>query len=181
MSTASALPRPLEQRPERSLAARLNAADNWSGDSLDAVNVFKEYTDTSDVDGGTRPHVLDHQLPVPIAEAILTTLPLSPLYQYHRDNEQVTAWRVGGTSKALIRLDTRNRTTYLLPALGEAQLDVFWMLAFSLRFRHPFTLTYLTETAVESVLSATRPAWREGTEELLYDHFDPGAPRISLD
>lgn len=174
------MPRPLEQSPQQSIADRLNAADNWNGESLDSVAVFKEYTDTSDVDGGTRPHVLEYQIPTPIAEAILTTLPLSPLYQYHRKTEQVTSWQVGETSKALIRLDTRTRTLYLLPALGEAQLDVFWMLAFSLRFRHPFTLTYLTDSTVESVLSTTRPSWREGTEKLLYNHFDCDAPRMSF-
>lgn len=169
-----------QNHSQQSVADRLNAADNWSGESLDSVAVFQEYTDTSDVDGGTRPHVLDQQIPVVIAETILTTLPISPLYQYHRENEQATAWRVDGTSKALIRLDTRNRTTYLLPALGEAQQDVFWMLAFSLKFRHPFTLTYLTTSTVESVLSMTRPAWREGAEELLYNHFDRDVSRISF-
>lgn len=180
MSTTPSISCPLEQSLQRSVADRLNAADNWNGKSLASVTVFKEYTDTSDVDGGTRPHVLEHQVPVPIAEEILTTLPLSPLYQYHRKTEQVTAWRVDETSKALIRQDTRTRTQYLLPDLGEAQLDVFWMLAFSLRFRHPFTLTYLTESTVESVLSTTPPPWREGAEKLLYNHFDRDAPRHSV-
>ncbi|KZX46211.1 hypothetical protein AV929_15675 [Haloarcula sp. K1] len=180
MSATASQPRLLEQSSQQPVADRLNAANNWNGESLDSVAVFKEYTTTNEGECGTRPHVLNHQVPISIGEAILTTLPLSPLYQYHRKTEQVTAWRVGETSKALIRLDTQTRTLYLLPALGETQLDAFWMLAFSLRFRHPFTLTYLTVSTVESVLSIIPPSWREGAEELLYNHFDRDTPRMTF-
>lgn len=159
----------------QSTAARLNDADGYSGTELDAIDVFQAYTDTSDVDGGTRPRVLEHQIPTVVGEALLMSVPLTPLYQYHRDSEQTTAWRVGETSQALIRIDTRNRTTFMLPAFGEACNDVFWMLAFSLKYRHPFTLTYLTENALESVLAMTRPPWRGGVEQLFHDHYDQSA------
>ena len=100
-------------------------------------------------------------------------MPLTPLYRYSRDSEITTAYRVGGTTKALIRFEDRERSTgarYMLPPLGEAQLDLRWMLLQS-RFREiPFAVEYLPEDTVRSILKTTRPEHRVGMERLLAEH-----------
>ena len=160
---------------------QLNVEDGWVGPPLSATRVLDEYVGRCSDTGASRPHVLDTQVPVCVGEAVLTSLPLTPLYQYHRETEQTTAWRVGETTQALIRVETSQRTIYMLPPYGETQRDAFWMLTFSTNYGNPFTVTYLSESTVEFVVQMTRPWWRDGTEELLYEHLDrrPSA-RISL-
>ena len=163
------------------VASQLNNEDGWVGPPLSATRVLEEYVGRCSNSGASRPHVLDAQVPVCVGEAVLTSLPLTPLYQYHRETEQTTAWRIGETTQALIRVETPERTIYMLPPYGEAQRDAFWMLAFSTYYGEPFTATYLSASTVEFVVQMTRPWWRAGTEELLYDHLDRrSSARVSI-
>jgi hypothetical protein len=156
-----------------SLSRELNEdVDGFEAEAASVEEVVDAYTDLPPEDQRGRP-VLSDQVPPVIGEELLTSLPLTPLYRYSRGSETTTAYRIGETTKALIRFEDEERSMgarYMLPPLGEAQLDLRWMLLQS-RFREiPFTVEYLTEDTVRSILKTTRPEHRAGIEQLLAEH-----------
>lgn len=133
--------------------------------------ILDEYTDLPPEEQQGRP-VLSYQIPQQIAEVLLTTLPLSPLYRHNRDIEVTTAWKIKGTTKAIIGYDGEDRQDgpwFMLPPAGEANLDLRWMMLQSLYREYPFEIDYLSEKTARSVLKATYPKHRRGMEQLLHE------------
>jgi len=152
------------------LSEELNEdVDYFEGDNASVEEVVSEYTDLPPEQQRGRP-VLSHQVPQQIAEELLTSLPITPLYRYSRESEATTAWKVGDTTKALIRCEDQDRTRgqwYMLPPVGEARLDLRWMMLQSIHREIPFTIDYLTEDTIRSILQTTRPEHRVSVEQLL--------------
>lgn len=142
------------------------------GSRASVEEVISTYTDRPPEEQRGRP-VLSSQVPPRIAEGLLTSLPVTLLYQYRRDTEVTTAWRFNDTTKALIRCDDSARDRgewYMLPPVGEAQLDLRWMALHSVYREIPFTISYLAEDTLRSLLQMTRPKDRAGVEQLLTRH-----------
>lgn len=155
------------------LAQELNDdVDAFEEEAASVEEMVDAYTDLPPEDQRGRP-VLSYQVPPQIGEELLTSMPLTPLYRYSRESETTTAYRVGETTKALIQFEDEDRSMgarYMLPPLGEAQLDLRWMLLQS-HFRGiPFAVEYLPEDTVRSILKTTRPEHRVGMEQLLVEH-----------
>lgn len=155
------------------LSQELNKeVEHFDGDNASVEKVLEQYTDLPPEKQRGRP-VLSHQIPQSIAKELLTALPLTLLYRYNRETEATVAWKVGDTTKALIRYDATSRDEgpwYMLPPLGEAQLDLRWMMLQSVFREIPFMIDYLPEGTVRSILQTTRPEHRAGIETLLAEH-----------
>lgn len=150
--------------------------DYFDGENDTVEEVVAEYTDLPPEKQRGRP-VLSHQIPQQIAEELLTSLPITPLYRYSRETEATTAWRVGDTTKGLIRYQDQERDAgawYMLPPVGEAQLDLRWMMLQSVFREILFTIDYLPEDTIQSILKITRPEHRAGIEQLLTKHYETG-------
>ncbi|QLH82393.1 hypothetical protein [Halosimplex pelagicum] len=146
--------------------------DYFDGEHATTEEILNEYTDLPPEKQRGRP-VLSYQVPDQIAEELLTSLPVTPLYRYSRETEATTAWKIGDTTKALIRYEDQDRAAgpqYMLPPLGETQLDLRWMMFQSIFREVPFTINYLPEETVRSILQTTRPEHRAGVEQLLNNH-----------
>lgn len=161
------------QKQGAPLSRELNDGVNgYGGEAASVEEVVDAYTDLPPEEQRGRP-VLSSQVPAQIAEELVTSLPLTPLYRCSRGSETTTAYQVGETTKALIRVEDEERTIgtrYMIPPVGEAQLDLRWMLLQS-RFREiPFTVEYLPEETIRSILKTTRPEHRAGIEQLLAEH-----------
>lgn len=151
------------------VSSRYNRRDQWDGTADSPENILKAMFGSTSEGEGQRPAVLSHQVPACVGEATLTAVSLAPLYQYHRDTEQLTAWRIAGTTSALIRYQSPDRDIYMIPPLGETQRDLFWMLSASEFYEIQFTLTYLNSSSLEFLIKTTRPRRRHSTERMLYD------------
>lgn len=152
-----------------SISEDLNSGVEALERNASTQEVVEAYTDLPPEKQRGRP-VLSYQIPAEIGKLVLTSLSLTPLYRYTREAESTAAWRVGGTSKALIRYTAPSRDgspMYMLPPVGETQLDLRWVLLQS-RFRDvPFTINYLPDETTWSILKTTRPEHRKGVETLL--------------
>ncbi|MCD2200944.1 hypothetical protein LPA44_13725 [Halobacterium sp. KA-4] len=144
--------------------------NSFDGGCASIEEVIEANTDLPPEEQRGRP-VLSKQVPLQIGEALLTTLPMTPLYRYSRGSESTTAWRVGETTQALIRCEDEDRGVQwdMLPAVGEAQLDLRWMMLQSLFREIPFAIDYLSEGTVRSILRVTQPNHRVAIEQLLGD------------
>jgi hypothetical protein len=161
---------PASQRTATPIAQELNKEDDYdAGDGKAVGVVVSEYTDIPPEKQRGRP-ILSQQIPQPIAEKLLTEFSLTPLYSHSRETESVTAWKVGETTKALLRCDegsTNRGSWYMLPSVGEARLDLRWLMLQSIHRDINFTIEYLTEETIKSILKITRPEHRVAIEKLL--------------
>jgi len=152
-----------------SISEELNSEVGTAEGNASIQEVLKAYTDLPPEKQRGRP-VLSYQIPTEVAELILTSLPLTPLYKHSREAESTAAWRVADTSKALIRHTAPSRggsPMYMLPPVGETQLDLRWLLLQSRSRDMPFTIEYLPDETTWSILKTTRPEHRKGVETLL--------------
>lgn len=159
-----------------SISEELNSGIETLEENASAQEVVEAYTDLPPEKQRGRP-VLSYQIPTEIAELVLTSLPLTPLYSYSRETESTAAWRIGDTSKALIRYAAPSRDgspIYMLPPVGETQLDLRWMLLQSRSRDIPFTIGYLPDETTWSILKTTRPEHRSGVETLLNEATTDG-------
>jgi hypothetical protein len=165
---------PTESGEEAPFARELNKdVNHFSGENATVQEVIEEYTDLPPEKQRGRP-VLSHQIPKRIAEVLQTSLPLTPIYRYSRETESTTAWRIAGTTKALIRSNDTARDSdpwYMLPPLGETQLDLRWMMLQSDFREIPFTIEYLPDETIRTILKTTRPEHRAAIETLLTDYL----------
>lgn len=161
-------------RPQNSLnsdspiADQLNSEDNWSGSPVSPTELIDRFGGDDETIGGRRPRVLNAQIPPCVGETILTQLPLSLMYRYHRDADCMTAWQIGDTSHALLRYDgDTKRPIYMIPPYGESADDLFWMLAESISRDNRFQIDSLDASVTASILAMMRPQYRAGAETLL--------------
>lgn len=131
------------------------------------------------VSGGSRPSVLSYQVDANVGETLLTESELTPLYQYsHNETALTTAWKIADGTTALIR-STQDTTAdgsdkddiWMIPPLGETQLDLRWMTIHTLAKGDNISVSYCNKETVQSILSATRPEDCAGMEQVLYSQF----------
>lgn len=152
-----------------SISEELNSDVGTPTETALPQEVIEAYTDLPPEKQRGRP-ILSYQIPTEIAELVLTSLPLTPLYSYSRETESTAAWRVGNTFKALVRYTAPSREgtpVFMLPPVGEAQLDLRFMLLQSCFRDISFTIGFLPEETIRSILKTTRPEHRHGMETLL--------------